>query len=345
MKFWRRKSEPVPDVISEEPEDMSTSIEISPENKIKERAMAIKSKLKEDLRHKPKLGQHFSYEKLFRPISQVLMDQSVGEGDEGMTMACSRQNMNVSLTTKYALKTWQTSAWDLTLQAHGFSDFLSATYSTLNRYQLMYQRIFKTGAMGIAQWVVQPGPMVPGPVPPGNFFTLFECPWRRHGCSAFTYLKGQHVSLSHTERLLRGLFAGSMLTYDLTTHNTAMSYGIQRSSTDRKTLFVAEYKNEGDMRISLLRKDWLTDTEVVLDVDYVERKNGVRSSGFNAGIRRNLLGGGALNIILNNFSKIRGILDLPYGLDLPGANQVRLSYAINYDIPTSTLKHGMSLQI
>ena len=47
--------------------------------------------------------------------------------------------MNMSVTSKYHIQNPQTSAWDLTLQMHGFTDFFSATFSTLNRYQLMYQ--------------------------------------------------------------------------------------------------------------------------------------------------------------------------------------------------------------
>ena len=75
------------------------------------------------------------------PTRQPFLGQPLGggEGGEGVSLSAARQTMNMSVTSKYHIHNPQTSAWDLTLQMHGFTDFFSATFSTLNRYQLMYQ--------------------------------------------------------------------------------------------------------------------------------------------------------------------------------------------------------------
>jgi hypothetical protein len=253
--------------------------------------------------------------------------------------------MNMSIASKYHLQNPQTSAWDLTLQMHGFSDFVSATFSTLNRYQLMYQRVFKSGALAVGQWMVQPGMMSAGPVPAGNFFALFEYPWRLHGSSSLTYLKGQHVSVSHTERLIRGVYIGSTMTYDLNTHNTNTTYAMQSTSADRKTIVALEAKDTGDVKVAMVKRDWSTDSEFALELDYAERKSGARTSLMNAGVRKNLIGGGILNVALSNFSKVRGVLELPFGLDRPGLNQVRVAYNISYDLANSSVKQGLTFTV
>ena len=84
--------------------------------------------------------------------------------------------------------------------------------------------------------MVQPGMPSPNGVPMGNFSGFVEYPWRNHGCSAVTYLKSQHVSFSHTERLIRGVYVGSTMTYDMNTHDTNSAYAIQSTSADRKTV-------------------------------------------------------------------------------------------------------------
>ena len=345
FQFW--KTQPAEDAEKTkkiDPEE-NIAIELSPEEKRQKELDFRRDRIRDELQHKPKPGHHFSYDKIFRPVSKVLMESMGGDGGEGMTVATTRQYMNMSVASKYAIHDKQDSSWELMLQMHGFSDFVSATYNTLNRYQLMYQRVFKTGAMLVGQFMVQPGMMTGGPVPAGNFFSVFEYPWSKHGCSSVSYLKGQYVTLSHTQKLLRGLYLGSSVTYDFPTHDTRTSYGLQAASGDRKSIYSAEVKDNGDARIALVRKDWASASEIALEVDYSEGKNGTKSSSFNAGIHRDLFGKGAFGVSLLNFQKIKGILELPFGLDKQGGNQVNFTYNLSYDIHNSSLKHGINIQM
>eukprot|EP00759_Apiculatamorpha_spiralis_P031243 PhF_6_TR32969/c0_g1_i2/m.48523 len=239
---WFGKAEQKPEtppkaVAPVEVEEPTIKRDLTPEEKHEQKVASIRSKLKDELKYKTQPGAHFNYDKLFRFASRVLMEQhGMGDTSEGIALTTARQTMNVSFTSKYHLHSPQQSAWDMTLQMHGFSDFVSASFSTLGRYQLMYQRVFKCGAVAVGQWMVQPSPMAPGGVPPGNFFGMIEYPWRVHGASSLTYLKGQHVCFSHTERLVRGLYVGSQMTYDLNTHNTNQTWGVQATTSDKKTI-------------------------------------------------------------------------------------------------------------
>uniref|UniRef100_A0A7S4U7V9 Uncharacterized protein n=1 Tax=Paramoeba aestuarina TaxID=180227 RepID=A0A7S4U7V9_9EUKA len=342
FQFW--KAQPETDT-KEQKLDAEEPVELSPEEKHRNALMMKKTRLNDELNHTPKLGHHFSYDKIFRPVSKVLMENMGGDNAEGLVVATTRQYMNMSISSKYSIHDKQDSAWELMLQMHGFSDFVSATYNSLNRYQLMYQRVFKTGAMLVGQFMVQPGMMTGTSVPAGNFFSVFEYPWGNNGCTSVSYLKGQYVTLSHTQKILRGLYIGSSATYDFPTHDTRSSYALQSTSSNKKSVCSAEVKDNGDARIALVRKDWGSSSEIALEVDYSEGKHGFKTSSFNAGIHRDLFGKGSMSVSLLNFQKIKAVLELPFGLDRPGWNQVNAHYNMSYDIHNSGFKHGIQLHL
>ena len=345
FSFWKTQELP------QEEKSLTKSLEDYEPEQLNPEELAAKqkeeriSRLNNDLKYQPKPGHHFSYDKIFRSVSRILIESMGGEQSEGLSVSTNRQTMNMSMASKYTIHDKQDSAWDLTLQMHGYSDFVSATYSTLNRYQLMYQRVFKTGAMFVSQFMVQPGMMTGSPVPAGNFFSVFEYPWCTHGCSSVSYLKGQYVTLTHAHRLCRGLYLGTSVTYDVPTHDTRASYAMQSTSPDNKTVYSAEIKDNGDARLAVVHKHWESATEYAFEVDYSDGKNGSKSSSFNAGILRKLFGMGTLNLSLQNFQKIKAALEIPCGLDRPGWNQINLAYNMSYDIHNSALKQGINIQM
>ena len=345
FQFWKAQEAPIPEENTVKQVDDLVPVELSPEEKQKKAVEDRRNRLNNELRFHNKPGHHFSYDKIFRSASRILMESMGGDQSEGLTISTNRQSMNMSIASKYAIHDKQDSSWELTLQMHGFSDFVSATFNTLNRYQLMYQRVFKTGAMLVGQFMVQPGMMTGSPVPAGNFFSVFEYPWCSNGCSSVSYLKGQYVTLSHTQRLIRGLYVGSSVTYDVPTHDTRSSYAFQSTSPNKKTIYSGEVKDNGDARLAVIHKDWASASEVALEVDYTEGKNGTKSSSFNAGIHRDLFGKGSLSLSLLNFQKLKGALELPFGLDRPGWNQVSMAYNMSYDIYNSSFKQGIQIQM
>ena len=223
---------------------------------------------------------------------------------------------------------------------NGFSDVIGVTYSTLSRWQLSYQRVFSTGAMFVAQLMAQSQ----GGMTMGTLFSMLQYPWVHGGCTQLQYVKQQQTTLSHMQKIIRGVYVGSQFSYDPNTHASSMSYAFTAHNDKKTSVWSGEMKpSSGEWKIAYLRQDWASDHEVAVQLENTEKRNGFVSL-LSIGIRKVMVGGGSVSAAISGFTKLRAIVELPFGGERPGFNQVRFNYNTQYDIQSGGFKHGLTVQ-
>jgi len=306
------------------------------------RNAAVQKKIQNSLKDGPPHPQNLvAYDSMFRGSSAILMDGNNAETNEGLTLNVARNAQNTMISSKWQLGNPQSSNWEVNLQMNGFNDICAVSYSTMNRWQLMYQRMFRSGALGVAQFMQQ----TQGQMSMGTFFGMLQYPWVNGGTSQLQYIKQQNITLSHMQRLIRGVYVGSSLAYDPNTHSTTASYGFSASNPMKTASLAAEVKpDSGEWKIAFTRSDWASDTEFASQLEFTEKRNG-KMSLLSIGTKKNLVGGGMVNVVLSGFSKVRAALEIPFGGDRAGFNQVQLAYNMQYDVYSGGFKHGISLTV
>eukprot|EP00758_Cryptobia_borreli_P002488 Tbor_TRINITY_DN3069_c0_g1::TRINITY_DN3069_c0_g1_i1::g.17329::m.17329 len=317
-----------------------------PEPTESEQAELSKTGLKKKLRDQsfekqPNPNTCFGFENAFRNPSRILMSGNHQE-TEGLNIQMSRAAHNAKLTSKWVLGTPQQSNWEISAQVHGFSDLIVASYSTMKRWSLMYQRPFSSGALMVLQATAQPSMMQLGG-PPGGFFGLLQYPWVHGGLSIVQFIKGHQVSISHTQRIIRGLHVGAQMAYSPQTQNSYMSYVAHSVSTDNKYSWSAEVKpDSGEWKVACCKQDWSNDLEMCAQIETSEKRNGL-SNLLSIGYKKMLIGGGSVQVVLSGFSRVQAAIEFPFGGDIPDVNQVTLGYNVNCDLNSGGLKHGVSV--
>ena len=315
--------------------------EVSEEELEAKRESDFRRKLRESAREPPPQPHNLlTYDSALRVSSRILMDGNMG-GDayDGFQVNVSRNAHNAMMSSKWHLGNPQVSHWEVGLQMNGFNDVVSASYNTLSRWQLMYQRMFTSGALGVLQFMAQPQAMAMGG-PPGTFFGMLQHPWVWGGCSQFQYIKPQQMSLSHMQRVIRGVHVGSQLTFELPTQSTHTSFVF--SASRKSSTIAAEIKpSSGEWKVAATKMDWATDTEFACQLEFVEKRTG-KLNLLSMGLRKQLVGGGQVQAVLSGFSKVRTLLELPFGGERVGYNAVRVTWGVQYDIGTGKLSQGLS---
>ena len=328
------------------------SINFDPENlqsqqvdPVAQREEEILKKLRESAKEPPPTPNNaVTFDSVFRNSSRILLDGNQHETHEGLQVNVGRNAQNCMVSSKWQFGNPQMSGWDVNLQMNGFSDMTSVGYSTLGRWSLMYQRVFKSNAMAVLQFMAQPQAMAMGG-PAGTFFGLMQYPWVTGGCSQLSYVKSQNFSLNHMQRLIRGVYAGVQLSYDPNTRGTSMTYGFSATNPSRSSTLGFELKpDSGEWKVAFATSDWESDMELATQLEYTEKRNG-KVSLLSVGMRKNLIGGGLINCVLSGFSKLKANLELPFGGDRAGFNQMRMVYGIQYDLHNGALKQGVSLTL
>lgn len=313
--------------------------ELTAEELDAERTDAMRAKLRRTASESRPAGPNnaVTYDSMFRAVNRLMLSEQHAEFHNGLTMQTSRQVHNMQVQSKFTVGTPQTAGWELTLQTNGFSDVNAVTYNSLGRYQLMHQRVFKSGALAVTQFMGQAQAGAPG-----TFFGMVQYPWMRDACTQLTYLKTQHLNLSHAARLVRNLTVGANMTYDLTTKATSISYGFLKQQGNVN--WVGQWTpDKGEWKIATTRHDWELDTEVFAQLELATARGGDKSSVMSFGIHKPFIGGSVVSAVLTGFTKLKAVLDLPFGCDRPGMNQVGVRYTVQYDAAKGAVKHGLSV--
>lgn len=306
------------------------------------REAQFERKLRESIKEGPPQANNLvSYDSVFRNAQRVLLEGNMAEMTDGFQLSMSRNAQNTQITSKWLLGNPQMSHWEVSLQMNGFNDVTSVSYNTMNRWQLMYQRMFKSGALCVMQFLSQPQ----GGMNMGNFFGMMQYPWVQGGCTQIQYVKQQAVTLSHMQRLIRGVHVGSSLNYDLNTHATTVSYAASATNPSKTSTASAEFKpDSGEWKVAYTRADWATDQEISAQLEFSEKRSG-KMSFLNIGLRKQLIGGGLVNCVLSGFSKLRAVVEIPFGCERAGFNAILLSYNVQYDLHSGALKQGMTFSV
>lgn len=287
-------------------------------------------------------GPGLTYDSLMRPASRVLpLDPQSGiDFHEGIKLSTSRGVQNINVQSQWTMGNPQHSNWEFTMQMQGFSDVNSVSYTTDGKWSMMHQRMFRNGSFGMLQFMTNPqmGPM-------GNtFVAMMMYPWATHGgTTQFTYVKGQQASLTHAARIVRGLDVGASLAYEMMTNSTSVSYAFHSQSSDKTRNWCGSINPEtGAWKLALTKYDWQSDLEVGAQLELAD-KRGNLVPNFSVGFRKPLIGGGLVHCIMSNFSKLKAFVELPFGGERVGMNQVKLSWLVQYDAREGGAKHGISL--
>lgn len=287
-------------------------------------------------------GPGLTYDSLLRPASRVMpLDPQAGlDFHEGVKLIASRSVQNINVQTQWTMGNPQHSNWEFTMQMQGFNDVNSVAYSTDGKWTMMHQRMFRNGSFGMLQFMMNPqmGPM-------GNtFVAMMMYPWATHGgTTQFTYVKGQQASLSHAARLIRGLDVGASLAYEMMTNSTSVSYAFHSQSSDKSRNWCGSFNPEtGAWKLALTKFDWQSDLEVGAQLELAD-KRGTLVPNFSVGFRKPMIGGGLVHCIMSNFSRLKALVELPFGGERVGMNQVKLSWFVQYDARDGGAKHGISI--
>ncbi|KAG5491390.1 hypothetical protein JIQ42_01291 [Leishmania sp. Namibia] len=308
------------------------------ESAMSRRREAYEKKLAESAKEgPPHPSKMVTYDGIFRKAQSVLLEGNNNEIQEGITLNIARNAQNAMISTKWALVNPQMSHWEVNLQMNGFSDIVAASWNTLNRYQLMYQRVSSTGAMLVTQFMAQKQ----GGMSQGTVFAMMQYPWRFGGCTQVQYVKDQSLSLSHVQRLIRGVHIGTNLTVEPATHSSCLSHAISLMTAKRDAGFMAEMTpSKGTWKIAATAFDWSMNMDAAIELEFMEGREGMRSA-LNVGCRKSFVGGAQLTASLLGFNMAKVNLELPFGGEVPGANQLRLAFNCQYDIHAGALKQGL----
>lgn len=324
------------------------AVEVDPEHEmasVDDRMRTDRSLFKKKLREvgaesAPNPNSMFAYDNCFRGPNRILMEQP--GRDEGLVISCSRNAVNAMVTSKWNFNCPKTSFWEVAVQMHGFSDLVSASYSTMKRWQLTYQRTFSAGGLAVMQVMAQPAMMQMGG-PGGSFFGLVQIPWVRGGCTALQYVKTQQVALSHMQRIVRGVHLGAQATYIVPTHDTEMSYVAHTMSADKSMQWAGEVKPEsGEWKVTCIKADWATDVEMCAQVEHTKKQQGYLSQ-LCFGMKARLVGGGSVQAAMIGFSKVKAAFEFPIGGDRLGFNQMTLGYNCMLNLESGGLKQGLNI--
>jgi hypothetical protein len=325
-----------------DPENQKATPAVDP---VQQREDDILRKLRESAKEPPPTPNNaVTYDSVFRSSSRILLDGNQHDVSDGLQVNVSRNAQNCMVSSKWQLGNPQSSGWDVNLQMNGFADMTSVGYSTTGRWSLMYQRVFKSHAMTVLQFMAQPQAAAMGG-PAGTFFGLVQYPWVSGGCSQVSYVKSQNFSLNHMQRLIRGVYVGAQMSYDPNTRGSTMAYGFSATNPRKTSTFAGEVKpDSGEWKVAFTTSDWETDMELATQLEFTEKRNG-KVSLLSIGMRKSLIGGGVINCVLSGFSKLKANLEMPLGGGQHGLNQLGFVYGLNYDLHSGGLKHGVTLNI
>lgn len=308
------------------------------------RRAVTEEKTKEMLAKGPSKGQSaVTYDSIFAPIQEMVFQERVNEVQEGIQVQVAKHAQNAMVTSKWTFGNPQSADWELNVQMNGFSDIVAASWSTNNRYQLMYQNSFSSGALFVMQAFAQKQ----GYMSHGSMFSMLQYPWSFHGCSQAQYVKDQSVSFDHLQRMARGLHIGSKLVINYSTppNIATLTHAFSFVTPKKNTSFMGEINpSNGTWKLAAVAKDWRLNTEGVIQIDYKENDQGQKSSSFLVGLRRSYIGGATLSTALANFQSLSLNLQLPFGGQLPNTNQFLMQLKCLYDIRTGGLKHGITFR-
>lgn len=308
------------------------------ESSASKRREAYEKKLAESARGGPlHPSQTVAYDSIFRRPQSLLLEGNNNEVQEGVTLNIGRGAQNTMISTKWNLSSPQTSNWEVNLQMNGFSDAIGASWNTLNRYQLFYQRVSSAGAMLVTQFMAQKQGGMTG----GTFFAMLQYPWRFGGCTQLQYIKDQSFSMSHTQRLIRGVHLGTNLTVDPQTHGSSLSHAISFTTPTKANSLMAECTpSEGTWKIATTGFSWETNLHLAAEVEYKKTRDGMRSV-LNFGCKKSFVGGAELTSSLLGFNTAKVNLELPFGGEVRGPNQFRVGLNCEYDVHNGSLKQGL----
>lgn len=317
--------------------DTETPID-TPESLSAQRREAFQKKLAETAAEGlPSPNKLVTYDSLFRRVQTILLDGNNNEVQEGLTLNISRNAQNTMVASKWNLSTPQTSHWEINLQMNGFSDVVAASWNTLNRYQLMYQRMSSTGAMLVTQFMAQKQQGMCQ----GTVFGLFQYPWVNGGCTQVQYVKDQSFSMSHVQRIIRGVHVGSNLTIDPTTHESSISHALSLMTPRKDAGLMAEFTpSKGTWKLAATGFGWQDNMDLAAQVEYKEGRESMVST-ISFGVRKAYVGGAQLAASLAGFNKLRINLDLPFGGEHRGMNQFHMLLNCQYGVHDGTFKQGL----
>lgn len=305
------------------------------------RRTAAEKKLSELVENgSPRPRKMTSYDSLFEPAQDLLLSGHAHEVFDGVQVKLSRHAQNAMVSSKWMLGKPNASEWELNVQMNGFTDIIAASWSTSNRYQLMYQNVSPTGALFVGQAFSQ----TKGPSVQGSIFAMLQYPWAFGGCSQVQYLKGQNFTLSHTQRLLRGVHFGSNLVISSAApdNNAVLSHAISVATPRKDVVFMGEViPSKGEWKVAAVAKDWAMNTRGVAELSYKESEEGRKASMLKFGLQRSFVGGANITTALINFASVNIDAVLPFGVGLQGASQFKFQVKCNYDLHTGGLKHGL----
>ncbi len=310
------------------------------------REAALADTPENQMRRSAAAGGGVSYEGLMRPAGRVMpLDPQSGgpEFHEALVLSSNRMVQNMQIGTKWSLGNPQQSSWEFSLGTHGFSDSTSVAYTTGGRWALMHQRVFRNGSFGMMQFIMQP-PMGGGMMPPNTMVAMLLYPWAPHGgTTQFQYVMGQQAQISHAARIVRGLDIGAQLTYEFMTNATSLSYAFHSQSADKSRNWCGSYTPEtGAWKLALTKNDWHSDLECGAQLELSD-KRGQLVPAFSLGIRKPLFGGGQVHAMLTNFHRLKAYVDMPFGGDRLGMNQVNFKWLVQYDAAVGGAKHGVTI--
>nr|CCC92951.1 conserved hypothetical protein [Trypanosoma congolense IL3000] len=286
----------------------------------------------------PSVGKLVAYETLFRPLQNILMDGIAREMQEGVTVNIARNAQNVMVSTKTTIISPQMSNWELSLQMNGFTDLVVATYNTLSRWSLMYQHVSSTGALLFAQCMAQ----AQHGMTQGTVVGMIQYPWVQGGCTQVQYVKDQSFSVSHAQNLIRGLYFGSNLAWDAVTKGTSLSYAFSATNPSKTGTLAGEWSPcKGEWKLGIAKSDWASDAEFAIQLEYAKKGQGASMSLLSLGIKKQFVGGGSVNTSLIGFSKLRAMVEVPFGGEQSGFNRFTCMYNALYDIHSGGLRHGI----
>jgi hypothetical protein len=310
----------------------------SNENTAARRREAFEKKLAESAREgPPHPNKTVSYDSIFSKVQGVLLEGNNNELQEGIVLNVARNAQNAMVSTKWTLGSPQMSNWEVNLQMNTFSEVIAASWNTANRYQLTYQRISSAGAMLVSQFMAQKQ----GGMTQGTVFTMLQYPWRFGGCTQVQYLKDQFLTMSHTQRMIRGVHVGTNLTLETPTHNSFLSHAVSLTTPKKDAGFMAEWTpSKGTWKIAATAFDWALNMDAAIELEYKATRDSM-TSALNLGCKKSFVGGAELKTSLLQFNTVKANLTMPFGGEVPGANQFRLEFNCQYDIHEGALKQGL----
>ncbi|EAN97019.1 putative Mitochondrial import receptor subunit ATOM40 [Trypanosoma cruzi] len=318
--------------------DPETPLEPSPAEAASQREEKFRRKLAASAKEGPTSpAKLVSYESMFRGAQRLLMEGNFGEINEGLTLNVARNAQNVMISSKCVLLSPQMSHWEVSFQMNGFSDIVAASYNTLSRWSLMYQRVSSTGALLLAQCMAQRQQGMTQ----GTVVGMLQYPWVQGGCTAVQYVKNQSFTLSHAQRIIRGLHVGSSLSWDPMTKGTSLSHGFTAVNSLKKGSLSGDWTpSKGEWKLAITKKDWAHDAEFAMQLDHTQKDQDMTSQ-LSFGLKKQFIGGSSMSAVLNGFSVVKAAVGLPFGGERIGLNQMHCRYNVHYNIRSGALKHGL----